>query len=339
MNDDPVRSVIWMVRGAWITMTLRGSCALGVFEALHEPLSLDEAAERTGTDPPTLARLLRTLADLGLVEPVGADAFRNTARGEVLRADHPSRMRDLALMQATLPNLRAWTAVDEAVRTGKGVFEQMNGMPSWELLARDPEAQHVFNAAMARRATAQVAAVLAATDLTDTQTLVDVGGGRGAMLTGLLEAMPSLRGVVADQPATVAEAETLFEAAGLGDRAHGVACDFFQSVPAGGDAYTISNVLHDWDDRDAVAILRTVRAAMPDRARLLVVEHVLDAPGRSFEEQRDVHLLDLHMLVLFGARERTQAEYDALLAEAGFTASRLAEPVGEWNVLVTRPAI
>jgi hypothetical protein len=108
-------------------------------------------------------------------------------------------------------------------------------------------------------------------------------------------------------------------------------------VPGGGDLYTISNVLHDWDDAEAVAILRTVRTAMPDHARLLAVEHVLDAPGRPADQLRDLHLVDLHMLVLFGARERTHAEYDALLAAAGFTPSRLAEPVTEWNVLEARP--
>jgi hypothetical protein len=110
-------------------------------------------------------------------------------------------------------------------------------------------------------------------------------------------------------------------------------------VPGGGDVYTISNVLHDWDDPEAVAILRTVRTAMPGHARLLVVEHVLDAPGRPAEQLRELHLVDLHMLVMFGARERTQEEYDDLLSEAGFTRSRLAEPVSEWNVLEARPLV
>jgi hypothetical protein len=136
-----------------------------------------------------------------------------------------------------------------------------------------------------------------------------------------------------------AEAEQAFATADLRGRAEAAACDFFTAVPPGGDVYTIANVLHDWSDEEAVSILRTVRAAMRDDARLLVVEHVLDAPGRSFERRRDVHLVDLHMLVMFGGRERTQGEYDALLAEAGFDASRLAEPVGEWNVLEARPAV
>jgi SAM-dependent methyltransferase len=183
-----------------------------------------------------------------------------------------------------------------------------------------------------------VAALLAATDLTGVATVVDVGGGRGAMLTGLLRALPDLHGSIADQPIVTAEAETLFAADGLADRADGVGCDFFASVPGGADLYTIANVLHDWDDADAVRILRSVRAAVPDDGRLLVVEHVLDAPGREFAAQRDLHMVDLHMLVMFGARERTKAEYDALLVAAGFTPGLLAATRTDWDVLEAWPA-
>jgi hypothetical protein len=338
MSDDPAGSVLWMIRGGWVSMAMRGAVVLGVFDALAEPLTADGVADRTGADAPTLARLLRLLEDLGLLERVGGDAYRTTPAGDTLRDGHPSRLRDLVLMQATLPNLGAWGALDDAMRTGAGVFEQVNGQSFWEYLGSDPVVQRRFNASMARRASGQVKAVLAATDLSAVASLVDVGGGRGAMLSGLLEASPSLRGIVADQPAVAAEADALFSARGLDDRAKGEACDFFVSVPRGADVYTISNVLHDWDDEEAIAILTTVRAAMPAAATLLVVEHVLDAPGRTFEELRDIHLTDLHMLLLFGARERTQAEYDELLVAAGFTPSRLADPVTEWNVLEARPA-
>jgi hypothetical protein len=337
MEDDPARSVLWMIRGAWVTLAVRGACVLGVFDALDEPLTAEALAARTASDRPTLERLLRLLVDIELVEQTEADAYRNTPSGAILRSDDPSRLRDLALMQATMPNLAAWGALEDAVRSGSGVFEQVNGSSYWELLGRDPEVQSRFNASMARRAAGQVTAVLAAVDLSAAATLVDVGGGRGAMLAGLLEASPSLHGIVADQPAVAAEAEAVFSARGLDQRAKGEGCDFFVSVPEGGDVYTISNVLHDWDDGQAIAILRTVRAAMPAEATLLVVEHVLDAPGRSFDELRDLHLVDLHMLLMFGARERTQAEYDALLTAAGFTASRLCDPVSEWNVLEAHP--
>jgi hypothetical protein len=342
---DPAESVLQMVRGAWVTMALRGACLLGVFDELGEPLGLEDLARRTSSDGATLARLLRVLVDLDLVEPaapqesrVTAVTYRNTPGGASLRDDHPGRLRDLLLMQATLPNLAAWGDLEDAVRSGSSVFERVNGQSYWDFLAGEPEAQTRFNASMARRATGQVEALLAATDLGGAATLVDVGGGRGAMVAELLRALPGLSARVADQPAMAAEADMFFASQGLDGRASGAGCDFFASVPEGADVYTIANVLHDWDDADAVAILVTVRRAMPADARLLVVEHVLDAPGRTAGQQRDVHLVDLHMLVMFGARERTQAEYDELLVAAGFTTSELTDTGTDWNVLGARPA-
>jgi hypothetical protein len=334
---DPEQRVLELVRGAWATLAMRGASVLGVFDELGEPASIGELADRTASDPATLARLVRVLVDLGLVDEVADESYRNTALGATLREDHPSRLRDLLLMQATLPNLGAWGAIDDAVRTGSSVFERVNGRSYWEFLAGDPAAQTRFNASMARRGAAQVEALLAATDLSDASTLVDVGGGRGAMVARLLAAVPGLRARVADQPAMADEADAFFAAQGLGDRAEGAACDFFASVPEGADVYTIANVLHDWSDADSVAILSTVRRAIPAHARLLVVEHVLDVPWRAAEQRRDVHLVDLHMLVMFGARERTQAEYDELLVAAGFTPSELADTGTDWNVLEARP--
>ena len=124
----------------------------------------------------------------------------------------------------------------------------------------------------------------------------------------------------------------------MGARAHGEPADFFTLVPPGGDIYLLSNVLHDWDDAPATLILRTVHTAMRPEAHLLVVENVLDAPGRTAPQRRDLHLVDLHMLVMFGARERTKAEYDALLVDAGFAPSQLTPSPNTWNVLETQPA-
>jgi hypothetical protein len=336
MGGDPVNDVIWMVRGAWVTMTLRGSCALGVFDLLDQPRSSAGVAQATGADQATVERLLRLLVDLGLVERRDDDSYANSPTGDVLRIDHPSHVRDLAMMQSWLPNISAWSRLEDAVRSGGGVYEAVNGMPSWEHLSHHPEIERQFNAAMARRSAAQVEAVLAGIELDGVRTVVDVGGGRGAMLAGVLEARPGLTGVVADRPEVAADAETAFAASGLGDRAHGVGADFFESVPVGADLYFLSNVLHDWDDERCVAILGTIREAMGDGSRLVIVEKLLDADGRSFEQTRDLHLLDLHMLVMFGGRERTRAQYDGLLTRAGLPPS--GDPfVGQtWDLLETR---
>jgi hypothetical protein len=338
VNDDATESVTWMLRGAWVALTVRAACRLGVLDVLDEPRTAADIAERTGTDPATLDRFLRALGDLALVRENDHGRYAATPGGEVLRRGHPSMLRDLALMQTSLPNLAAWHSLDGAVRTGAGVYERVNGVSVWEQTSGDPETLRAFNATMARRAGDQVHAIVTGIDLDGVRTLVDVGGGRGAMVAGLVRARSGLTGVVADRRGAVEEASAWFAAEGLADRARADVCDFFESVPEGGDAYTIANVLHDWTDDDCVAILRTVRRAMPEHARLLIVERVLDAPWRSATAQRDVHLLDLHMLVLFGARERTRAEYDALLVRAGFTRSSLGGGETDWNVLEARPA-
>jgi hypothetical protein len=332
-STDPVDEVVWMVRGVWVTMCLSAGCRLGVFDALHEPVSAAALSAACRADEHALTRLLSVLADVGVVERLDDGRYVNSPRGQALRADHPSQVRELVLMQTWAPHVAAWTRAADAVRTGAGVFEAANGQPMWELLSAHPEVEQQFNGAMARRADGQVAAVLAATDLVGVRTVVDVGGGRGALLEGLLRADPDLTGVVADRPDVAAEAETTLAAHGFGERAHGVAADFFSSVPDHGDLYTICNVLHDWDDDDCVAILRTVHAAMGPDSRLLVVERVLGVAGRGFEAARDLHLVDLHMLVTFGARERTFEEYADLLRAAGFPSARLTGTGPDWNVV------
>jgi hypothetical protein len=334
---DPAESVLWMIRGHWVSLSLRAAVELGLPDALSTPRTSDDLAAAVGADAATLERLLRALEGLGLVTRDG-DQWSATALGATLRVDHPSGLRSLALMQSEPQSVAAWGSLADAVRSGNAVFESVNGLSMWDFIAADPERSRQFNAAMARRGSAQAAAIRSGCDLWDVETIVDVGGGRGGMLASLLRDEPSLSAVVADLPHVVADADKAFAAAGLSDRARGVATDFFESVPPGGDAYVISNVLHDWSDDDCVRILRNVRAAMTPSARVWVVEMVLGSPGRTAAEERDLALVDLHMLVLFGARERSADEYGALLEAAGFDSGRLLPTESPWDVIEARPA-
>jgi hypothetical protein len=333
-DADDVEAVAWLVRGGWVSGCLRAMADLGLADALAAPLTVEELASSTATRPDALLRLLRALADIGLVEPDGPERYRLTARGELLRRDHPADLRSLALMQTWAPNLTAWSQLSTAVASGEGTFEAANGATVWRTLSRHPGQQAVFNAAMARRGSHQAQTIRDACDLADVGTVVDVGGGRGAMLAALLTAEPRLRGVLADRPDVVAEARETFEKAGVTDRCDIREADFFVGVPAGGDAYVLSNILHDWTDDQCLQILQTVRAAMPPGSRLWVLERVLDPePPRSPDVQAELHLLDLNMLVLFGARERTRAEYATLLTRAGFLPPRVHSPSGQLDVV------
>ena len=220
---DEADEVVWMVRGAWVSLCLRAMCELGIVDVLDEPRDLQELAEITASDRATLARLLRVLVDLGLLS-VEDGRFAPTSRGEVLRVSHPSGVRNLALMQTVMPNLTAWQQLSDAVRRGGAVFEDLHGMSSWDWLAAHPEDEVVFNAAMARRSAQQVAAIRAAHDLSRARLLVDVGGGEGAMLAALLGEEPGLHGIVADRAPVAAAATAALAEAGLGERAHGEPC-------------------------------------------------------------------------------------------------------------------
>lgn len=334
---DDAQAVAWLVRGGWVAHCVRAMAELNLADVLAEPASVDALAAQTSTAPDALLRLLRALTDAGLLVVDEAGRYALTSRGEVLRRDHPSGLHSMALMVTWGPNAVAWSRLSDAVTNGEGTFEPTYGAPMWQALSSHPEQQVVFNAAMARRAGMQARTIREVCDLTGVRTVVDVGGGKGGLLAALLQDEPGLRGVLADRADVVAEARETFERAGVADRCDARAADFFVEVPSGGDAYVLSNILHDWTDEECLWILATVREALPPQGRLWVLERVLDPePPRPADAQADLHLLDLNMLVLFGARERTRSEYAAMLTGAGFAPPVVHSPTPDLDVLETR---
>jgi hypothetical protein len=242
-------------------------------------------------------------------------------------------MRALAIMYAE-EQYRAWGDFLYSVKTGKPAFERHFGTSYFAYLAEHPDADQVFNEAMSGWTTQLVGAVTDAYDFAPFKTIVDVGGSYGTMLAAILRNNPAARGVLFDQPHVVAAARRQLAEAGVADRCTTVSGDFFVEVPAGGDAYVLAQILHDWDDERSVAILRQCRRAMPTHGRLLVIELVLP-PG---EEPFRGKWLDLHMLVLLGARERTATEYDALFRRAGFTLMRVVPTAAGASIVEAVPA-
>jgi cyclopropane fatty-acyl-phospholipid synthase-like methyltransferase len=208
----------------------------------------------------------------------------------------------------------SWTDLYMSVKTGEPAFERVHGEDLFSYLAKHPDDAAIFNEAMRFVSTAVLTGLLEAYDFSRFPTIVDVGGGTGALLAAILQANPETRGVLADRPDVLSSAAPVLRAAAITDRVETVASDFFQAVPEAGDLYVLSNIIHDWGDEDAVRILQACRQAMPDDGRLLIVELVLPDGG----EPSMAKLADLEMLALTpGGRQRTISEYAGLLEQAG----------------------
>ena len=305
------------------TQLLYVAAKLGVADALAAgPRTGAELAEAVGADAGVLTRVLRGLAVEEVVDELADGRFALSATGESLHA-----LQGPIVARAELYYVAA-TGLLDAVRDGGVPFERVHGERFFEHLGRDPDREVTFQASMAARAEREADDVVGAYDFRAARRLIDVGGGNGVLLGAILRAAPHLRAVLLDREAATSAARARLEADRVGDRAECVAGDFFASVPAGADTYLLSRVIHDWDDDDAQRILATCRAAMPDGARLVLVEAIL--PERAREAPEAIRM-DLHMLILLGARERTEAEYRRLLAQAGLTLRNVvptASPAG-----------
>lgn len=331
------RRLAELIGGYQVSAAIGAFARLGVADALAQgPMAIDELARGLGADEGALARLLNATLDLGLFADDGSGRYRLTELGEFLRSDIPGSMRRYAIVSTEDWRWTAYGHLDHTLRTGRPGFAVAHGCRLWDYLALHSEAAASFEESMVRVGAARDRAVAAALDLSAVDRLVDVGGGRGGLTSALLAANPRLRGVVFDLPAVADGAVVRLQGAGLAERCEVVAGDFREAVPAGGGVYVLSWILHDWDDATAARILRVCRVAMKEGARLVVVEMVVPEPGQPGAEafERLVRQADLEMLAVVGGRERTAAEYERLLADAGFALDRIAPLEGlPWSVV------
>ena len=325
-NAEAAATLNQLIDGYRITQMIYVAARLGLADVLAAgPQSSGELAARTGTHAPALYRLLRALSSLGIFREEAPDRFALTALAEPLRSDVPNSVRGLAMFAGDPQSWLPWGDLIQTVITGDQAFLRIFGLDNWPYRAAHPEANAIFNGAMTSNSRRDIAAILAAYDFAPFTTVVDVGGGQGALLTGILQAYPALRGILFDQPHVVDQAAPVLDAAGVADRCTVVAGDFFEGLPPGGDAYLLRRIIHDWDDAESVAILRQCRRAMPAEGTLLLVEAVIQPPNRPDFAK----LSDINMLVALGGRERTEEEFAALLAEAGFTMTQVLPT--EWR--------
>jgi hypothetical protein len=330
MNE--ARQIRALITAYRVSQAVHTAAVLGVSDLLAGgPLSVDDLAKATNCDPRSLHRLLRALATVGVYQQLADGRFTGTPLGDQLRSDVEGNALGLAALFGRPYVWQAWSALVDNVRTGQNAFASVHGQTVWEYRAEHPEESVIFDAAMVSNSDEAAASILNAYDFGRFNRVVDVAGGRGALLAAILSRHSSLRGVLFDQPHVVSGASDRFVAANLQDRCRIVGGDMFADVPAGGDAYVLKAILHDWEDPQALAILQTCRRAMTEEATLLVVERLLD------EANQNVAFSDLNMMVGPGGLERTTAEYADLFTSAGFRLTSTAPANTEWAVLEAVP--
>jgi hypothetical protein len=281
------------------------------------PRTLRELAAATGTHPPSLRRLLHGLACLNVLDETADGAYELTPAGNQLRTDVPNSIRAAVLLFCSEAMWRSWSALEYSVRTGDIAWDHVHGSSFFDYMDRNTTESSTFNSAMADRTRAAVPQIIDSYDFSRFTRLVDVGGGNGQLLATILTNTPTLRGVLFDQPAGVSRARDMMWSSGVADRCEIEPGDFFAAVPTGGDAYLLKSVIHNWDDDKATAILGNCRKAMGDGGTLLLVERIMPPRVESPAFGRIVWS-DVNMLVNTFGRERTEAEYGALFAAAGF---------------------
>jgi O-methyltransferase domain/Dimerisation domain len=333
-GSDPSAELMRLINGYQVSQALHVAAVLGVADHLEDgPRPCDALARTCGAHPPSLYRLLRALAAVGVFRETGGNTFSLTPLGVCLTGGAPGSRRDYARWMGTPGQWRPWGDLLHSVRSGEGAARFTFGTDIWSYRARHPEEGAVFDAAMTALSRVEARAVIEAYDFGRFGCIVDVGGGQGHLLRDILIACPGARGVLFDLPQVVAAAEQVLATAGLAQRCRVAGGDFFRSVPGDGDAYVMKSILHDWDDRAAADILRTCRRAMPAGATLLAVERVVGPPN----EDPGGKFYDLTMLVQYGGLERTREEFRALFAGGGFELAEVVTTRSPLSIIVARP--
>lgn len=308
-TSNPFDTLQQVAGGYGVARCLHVVADVGVADFIHEvPRTARDLAGDVGLDPGALDRMLRLLSAHGIFES-REGAFSHSPASRLLRSDHPQSMRSFARMIGLPVNWAIYGAMEHSLRTGRPSAEQVMSGPYWSHFESHPEDGRVFNEAMEAKAHGQVAGIVATYDFRGLARIGDIGGGRGHLLHAVLESAPDAKGVLFDLPRVVG-------ASGLSpsERLMLQAGDFFRDDLPACDAYLLMEVIHDWGDSEALAILKAIRRAAPAGARLLLIETMIsDGPGPDWAK-----MLDIHMLVLLGGRQRTRQEYTQLLQQSGF---------------------
>jgi hypothetical protein len=330
MTDNKTKLQFYqqMFGASWITQGIWVAAELGLADMLaHGPRTAEELAEQTHTHSDALYRVLRALASVGIFAQDQHDRFSLTPLADLLRSDVVGSQQSIAVMMGAEFH-EAWGELLHSVRTGEPGFQKRFGMPFFQYMTAHPERHSMYDAAMTGVHGSETEPMLDAYDFSQFGIVVDVGGGNGLVLAAILNRYPSIQGILFDLPAVVDRARPIISGSGLSGRCQIMGGDFFSSVPAGADAYVMRHIIHDWEDREAIAILRNCREVMNSDGRVLVVETVLPTGNEPFFGK----WLDL-MMLLVGGRERTEEEYERLFSASGLRLNRIVSTASDVSII------
>ena len=312
---SPADTLTDMIVAYRMSQLIYVAARLGIADLLQDgPQSSEVLATQVGVHPHALYRILRALANNGIFVESADRHFSLTPLAEPLRTEASDSVRGFAMMQNMEPRWCAWGNLLYSVQTGQSAFEHVHGMSNWAYYVSQPDILEQFNEGMAELTQQAAPGIVAAYDFTGSQTVVDIGGGRGHLIAKILELNPQLRGVLMEVPALIEEAQQVLDNAGVAGRCDCMAGDYLTALPEGGDVYILKSIIHGMTEEKALQLLRNCRQRMAASGRLLVIQVIVppwDTPAR-------IKTGDILHLISGGGQERTEDEYRDLFDAAGF---------------------
>ena len=328
-GPPPQAIIMQMSMGAMVTQAIYVAAKLGVADIVaNGEKHVDQISQEAGAHSPSLYRIMRSLASLGVFNETKPRTFANTPLSEVLRADIPGSMRDSMLFMGEPWHYNVWANMLHSARTGETAWKETYGVEVFDWFAKNPEASEIFNGCMSELSAGAAPAIVAGYDFSDIDTLADIAGGHGFLLSQILKANPNVKGILFDMEHVIAGADKLLSSFSVEARVERVSGDFFAEVPAA-DAYIMKHIIHDWDDERSIKILTTIHRAMKGNGKVLLAEMVIP-------DGNDPHpgkMLDLEMLTSPGGIERTADEYASLFERAGFKLNRIVPTMSPFSVI------
>jgi hypothetical protein len=334
-TSDAPAEMVNLLMGAWLARLVHTAAELGIADQFDgAPRDAVYLAAATSTHAPSLARLLRALTAIGVLHETEDRRYTLTPLGATLRSGVPGSMRAWALLSFSDDQGKAWEALTHAVRTGEHAFRHIFGANIWTRLAERPEAARLFDEGMQSLTQGVYDTLITHYPFGNYKWIVDVGGGNGALLLPVAAQRQDLRVTIFDLPHVADAARLRISEQELSPRCEAIGGDAFVSVPKGADAYVLKGVIHDWEDEQAIQILRNCRDAMSDGAILLVIERILPERIDPTDAMTRAKLIaDINMFLNPGGRERTEAEFHRLFAQAGLRLRRIVSPPGVQSIM------